>query len=187
MEIAEYTFKIIICGPSAVGKSSLIRRFVDNAFSTDYQFTLGVDFMSKLVEYEKTKFARLSIWDIGGQDRFQVMRRNFYKGTQGALLVFDLSREQTFYTMQDWLSDLHQTIKKDVPIIIIGNKKDIISEIGYVIDREMIRKFINNININLIETSAKTGENVTKAFVQLTRLIIINTYKPEIGNLKRIY
>ncbi|MFX1378968.1 MAG: Rab family GTPase [Promethearchaeota archaeon] len=180
MEFAEYTFKIIIIGPAAVGKSSLIRRFVDNAFSTDYQFTLGVDFMSKLVEYEPTKYARLSIWDIGGQDRFQVMRRNFYEGAQGALLVFDLSREQTFYKMQDWFSDLYQTIKKDVPKIIIGNKKDIISEIGYIIDREIIGTFINNINTNLIETSAKTGENVKKAFVQLTRLIIKNIQNSEI-------
>jgi small GTP-binding protein len=177
---AEYTFKVIIIGPAAVGKSSLIRRFVDNAFSTDYQFTLGVNFMSKSVEYETTKYARLSIWDIGGQDRFQTMRRNFYEGTQGALLVFDLTREQTFYRMQDWLSDLYQTIKKDVPKIIIGNKKDIISELGYVIDRESVGKFINNINTNLIETSAKTGENVKKAFVQLTRLIIQNIHNSEI-------
>ena len=180
MEFAEYTFKIIIIGPAAVGKSSLIRRFVDNAFSTDYQFTLGVDFMSKLVEYEPTKYARLSIWDIGGQDRFQAMRRNFYAGAQGTLLVFDLSREQTFYSMQDWLSDLHQTIKKDIPKIIIGNKKDIVSEIGYVIDWEMVRRFINNTKTNLIETSAKTGENVKKVFVHLTRLIIKSIPNSEI-------
>ena len=180
MEFAEYTFKIIIIGPAAVGKSSLIRRFVDNAFSTDYQFTLGVNFMSKSVEYETTKYARLSIWDIGGQDRFQLMRRNFYEGAEGALLVFDLTREQTFYRMQDWISDLYQTIKKDIPKIIIGNKKDIISEIGYIIDREMVKKFINNTNTNLIETSAKTGENVKKAFVQLIRLIIQNIHNSEI-------
>ena len=180
MEFAEYTFKIIIIGPAAVGKSSLIRRFVDNAFSTDYQFTLGVNFMSKIVEYDTTKYARLSIWDIGGQDRFQLMRRNFYEGAEGALLVFDLTREQTFYRMQDWISDLYQTIKKDIPKIIIGNKKDIISEIGYIIDREMVKKFINNTNTNLIETSAKTGENVKKAFVQLIRLIIQNIHNSEI-------
>jgi len=180
LEFAEYTFKIIIIGPAAVGKSSLIRRFVDNAFSTDYQFTLGVNFMSKIVEYDTTKYARLSIWDIGGQDRFQLMRRNFYEGAEGALLVFDLTREQTFYRMQDWISDLYQTIKKDIPKIIIGNKKDIISEIGYIIDREMVKKFINNTNTNLIETSAKTGENVKKAFVQLIRLIIQNIHNSEI-------
>ncbi len=181
MESAQYTFKVIIIGPVAVGKSSLMRRFVDNKFSTDYQFTLGVDFMSKLVEYEKGKHARLSIWDIGGQDRFQVFRRNFYEGTQGTLVVFDLSREETFYKMHDWLSDLHQTIKEDVPKIILGNKKDIIMEIGNVIDKEMVRNFIYNIGTNLIETSAKTGENVKKAFVKLTQLMVQKVLNSEIN------
>jgi small GTP-binding protein len=179
--LPEYTFKIIIIGPAAVGKSSLIRRFVDNKFSTDYHFTLGVNFLSKLVEYETGKYATLSIWDIGGQDRFQILRRNFYGGTQGALVIFDLSREQTFPKMQEWLSDLHQAIKKDIPTIIIGNKKDLISEIGEVIIRDEVHQFAEKMGTLLIETSAKTGDNVEKAFVDLTRKIVQKISNSEVN------
>lgn len=84
--MAEYAFKILVIGPAAVGKSSLIRRFINNKFSLQYQFTIGVDFMTKIVEYEPDQIARLAIWDIGGQDRFKMLRRNFYDGAHGALV-----------------------------------------------------------------------------------------------------
>ncbi len=76
-----YTFKCIIVGPAAVGKSSLIRRFIQNHFSLDYKFTIGVDFMAKTLEYENEELVKLSIWDIGGQERFKFLRRSFYEGT----------------------------------------------------------------------------------------------------------
>jgi small GTP-binding protein len=98
--MAEYSFKVIVIGPAAVGKSSLIRRFVENEFSLQYKFTIGVDFLSKTIEYDQDKKARLTIWDIGGQDRFKSLRRNFYDGTNGALVVFDkLSIETNFIYM----------------------------------------------------------------------------------------
>jgi len=90
--MAEYSFKVAVIGPAAVGKSSLIRRFVENKFSLHYRFTIGVDFYSNSIKYEAGKSASLTIWDIGGQDRFKTLRRNFYEGTHGALVVFDLSR-----------------------------------------------------------------------------------------------
>ena len=107
----DYYFKILVIGPAAVGKSSLIRRFVDNEFYLDYRFTIGVDFMTKIVEYEPDQTARLSIWDIGGQDRFKMLRRNFYNGAHGALVVFDLSRAQTFSQMKKWIFDMHQIMQ----------------------------------------------------------------------------
>ncbi|MFW9785924.1 MAG: GTP-binding protein, partial [Candidatus Heimdallarchaeota archaeon] len=75
----EYIFKCIVIGPGAVGKSSLVRRFIENKFEVNYNFTIGVDFLAKTVEYEKNKFAKLSIWDVGGQERFKVLRRSFYE------------------------------------------------------------------------------------------------------------
>ncbi|MFX0154987.1 MAG: GTP-binding protein [Candidatus Hodarchaeota archaeon] len=168
----DYSFKILVIGPAAVGKSSLIRRFVENKFSLQYKFTIGVDFLSKNVEYEKGKNARLIIWDIGGQDRFKSLRHSFYEGTNGALVVFDLSRAKTFSKMKEWLSNMRQIIKDDIPVVIIGNKADLISEIGEVIDRNEAQNYAEKENSLYIETSAKEGNNVENAFIELTNRII---------------
>jgi small GTP-binding protein len=165
----EYTFKVIIIGPAAVGKSSLIRRFVENRFSFEYQFTIGVDFLAKTVEYEKGKLAKLSMWDVGGQERFKFLRRSFYEGTHGALLVFDLSRAKTFATMKDWLIDMNSIIQKDIPMVIIGNKSDLIPDIGEVIDLEEPQQFAEQNNSIFLSTSAKSGVNVEKAFIEITQ------------------
>ncbi|TKJ19335.1 MAG: hypothetical protein CEE43_15605 [Promethearchaeota archaeon Loki_b32] len=170
--MAEYSFKIIIIGPAAVGKSSLIRRFVDNKFSLQYKFTIGVDFMAKIIEYEPNKSARLMLWDIGGQDRFKMLRRNFFDGANGALVVFDLSRAQTFSKMKEWISDMHKLMKIEIPFVILGNKVDLLTEIGEVIDRNEPLQYSEKNDSVYIESSAKTGNNVEKAFVELTQRIV---------------
>ena len=169
-----YTFKTLIIGPAAVGKSSLIRRFVENQFSLHYKFTIGVDFMSKTVDYETGKAAKLTMWDIGGQERFKVLRRSFYEGTNGAIVVFDLSRAQTFTKMKEWLSDARQAIEKDFPVIIIGNKSDLIAEIGVVVDQNEVKQYVEKEKTIYTETSAKTGDNVEKAFLELTQRMVQN-------------
>ncbi|MFX0021315.1 MAG: Rab family GTPase [Candidatus Hermodarchaeota archaeon] len=172
----EYVLKIIVLGPGSVGKSSIIRRFVKNEFSFDYKFTIGVEINSKIVEYEKGSFAQLTIWDIGGQERFKILRRNFYEGTYGALVVFDLSRPQTFSKMKEWISDLNVILEKEVPIIILGNKADLIPEIGEVLDQDEIVQFAENLDSVYLQTSAKTGNNVQEAFAQLAKIIVKNTF-----------
>ncbi|MFW9969544.1 MAG: Rab family GTPase [Candidatus Odinarchaeota archaeon] len=168
----EYHFKVIVIGPGGVGKSSLIRRFVENKFTFNYKFTIGVEISSKMVEYEKGSSARLTIWDIGGQDRFKVVRHNFYEGTHGALVVFDISRAETFLNMQEWISDMKNILEKDVPFIILGNKSDLISEIGESINVSEPKQFAGKADSKYIETSAKSGNNVEEAFAELTKRIV---------------
>jgi small GTP-binding protein len=163
-----------VIGPGGVGKSSLIRRFVENQFSFNYKFTIGVEINSKMVEYDKGLSAKLTIWDIGGQDRFKILRRNFYEGTHGALIVFDLSRAQTFHKMKEWVSDMNQILERKVPNIILGNKSDLVPKIGKIISVDEVKEFAEKVGSIYIETSAKSGNNVQKAFTNLTKDIVKN-------------
>ncbi|MFW9867619.1 MAG: GTP-binding protein [Candidatus Thorarchaeota archaeon] len=165
------SYKVIILGPSAVGKTSLLNRFVHDEFILKYKMTIGVDFLTKTLEYEPSKFAKLHIWDIGGQERFKFLHRTFYEGTSGALMTFDLSRDHTFSGMKNWLLEMKSIMNRDIPKVIVGNKSDLIPEIGEVIDRTKPKKYAEKEDCLYIETSAKTGENVEKAFMELTRII----------------
>ncbi|MFX1309894.1 MAG: Rab family GTPase [Promethearchaeota archaeon] len=166
--MAEFSFKVIIVGPPAVGKTSLLNRFVHDQFDLKYKLTIGVDFLTKTVEYEPSKFAKLQIWDIGAQERFKFLHRSFYDGAFGALVVFDLSRQQTFSGMKNWVSEMHSILNDAIPKVIIGNKSDLIPDIGQIIDKNDIDEYTKNKGYSYIETSAKTGENVENAFFELT-------------------
>lgn len=169
--MSTYKLKILLCGPAAVGKTSLIHRFIKSKFERDYKLTVGVDILTKNVEYAAGKTATLSIWDIGGQERFSFIRTTFYKGASGALLVFDLSRSSTFGSIKNWRSEVNQ-FAGDIPFVLIGNKLDLIPEVGEVIDRDECREYAEDEGSIYIETSAKDGTNVDEAFIELTRLIV---------------
>jgi len=177
----EYSFKIILIGPGAVGKTSLLNRFVKNAFSDSYKLTLGVDFLVKGVELDSGVTAKLNIWDIGGQKRFDFMRRSFFKGAKGCLLIFDLTRAETYTEMREWLSDLHTSVEEEVPFLLVGNKADLIEETGEIVEREEAQKFAEQEKSLYLETSAKTGLNVEEAFKKLTQ-IMIDAFKKIAGS-----
>ena len=134
--------------------------------------TIGVDFLTKSIEYKPSNFVKLHIWDIGGQERFKFLHRSFYEGTSGALIVFDLSRQHTFAGMKNWLIEMRSIMNQEIPKVIIGNKVDLIPDIGEVIERAKAEKYADREDSLYIETSAKTGENVEKAFIELTQLIV---------------
>lgn len=166
-----FHYKILLIGPGSVGKTSLLNRFVHDSFSTSYNITMGVDFLDKTINFNKSTVT-LTIWDVGGQERFKSMRRSYYSGTSGALLIFDLSRADTYKKLiNTWYSELTTFCKNDVPFLLIGNKVDLIKDIGPVIKENEANEFAESKNSIYIETSAKTGENVEEAFKELTRKI----------------
>jgi small GTP-binding protein len=170
--MSSFKLKVLLTGAAAVGKTSLVQRFIKNRFAANYKLTVGVDILTKDVEFKPQEVATLSIWDIGGQQRFEFIRSTFYKGAAGALLVFDLTREQTYTETRKWLTEIRQFAGDNIPFVLIGNKLDLMEDVGVVIDRDEARKFAENEGSIYIETSAKTGERVEEAFTELTRRII---------------
>ena len=164
--------KIILTGAAAVGKTELIQKFIKNRFAANYKLTKGIDILTKDVEFRQGEIATLSIWDIGGQQRFEFIRSTFYKGAAGALLVFDLTREQTYIEARKWLTEIRQFAGENIPFVLIGTNVDLVEKVGVVIDREEARKFAKNEGGFYIETSVKTGEHVDESFTELTRRII---------------
>lgn len=173
----DYKLKILLTGSDAAEKSELITNFIKTKFKLDYQKNIGVEIFTKEVEYEPGKTALLSIWDIGGEKRFEFIRSTFYKGASGALLVFDLTREETYEEIKKWLSEIKKSTGKDFPLVLIGNKLDKIEEVGVHIDRDEARAFAKKEGITYIETTTKSEELIENTFLKLTRKIISNRKK----------
>ena len=170
--MSSFKLKVLLTGAAAVGKTSLVQRFIKNRFAANYTLTVGVDILTKDVEFRQGEVATLSIWDIGGQQRFEFIRSTFYKGAAGALLVFDLTREQTYTETRKWLTEIRQFAGENIPFVLIGNKVDLVEDVGMVIDRKEAEAFAKKEGSIYIETSAKTGIHVDEAFSELTRRII---------------
>ncbi|MFW9947037.1 MAG: Rab family GTPase [Candidatus Odinarchaeota archaeon] len=170
--MSSFKLKVLLTGAAAVGKTSLVQRFIKNRFAANYKLTVGVDILTKDVEFRSGEIATLSIWDIGGQQRFEFIRSTFYKGAAGALLVFDLTREQTYTETRKWLTEIRQFAGENIPFVLIGNKADLLADVGIVIDRNEASSYAEKEKSIYIETSAKTGVNVDSAFTELTRRII---------------
>jgi small GTP-binding protein len=171
MIMSSYKLKIVLCGDYDSGKTSLIMRFIKSRFASDYKLTVGVDILTKEVELENGQIVTLSIWDIGGQERFSFIRSTFYRGSVGALLVFDLSRVSSWNNIINWRAELTQ-FAGDVPFILIGNKLELIQKVGEVINREECRKYAEDNGGIYIETSSKKNIAVDEAFLTLTKMIV---------------
>jgi small GTP-binding protein len=172
MSNVSYKVKLLLCGPAAVGKTSLIKRFIKNTFQTEYKLTIGVDILTKDVTLSNGEVATLSIWDIGGQRRFEFIRTTFYKGASGALLVFDLTRAETFQEVTaQWAQEI-QKYCSAVPFILVGNKADLLENIGRQMDPAAAQQWVDSNSSFYVETSALGGQNVDEAFIAITERMV---------------
>ena len=108
----------------AVGKSCLLLQFTDNKFRHQHELTIGVEFGAKTIEID-SKIIKIQIWDTAGQEAFQAITRTYYKGAVGALLVYDITRRDTFTHVTKWLEEVKANSSKSIVIILVGNKKDL--------------------------------------------------------------
>jgi small GTP-binding protein len=167
----DYKFKIIICGDPGVGKTSLILRFTQKVFKRNYIPTLGVVVSDRTFNIDGT-VVQLVIWDIAGQVKFDTMRQQFYLGTDGVVLVFDLTNSKSFESIPKWYQDIRNKLHKTREIIgfVVGNKTDLVHD-KIVISKEA-SNLANNFNLEYIETSALTGVNVEDAFYNVAKLLL---------------
>ncbi len=165
-----YRFKVIICGDPEVGKTSTVLRFTDRAFRRIYLQTIGVNISEKDIICKNNNKIIYAIWDIAGQSKYRLVRKHFYQGADAKVLVFDLTRPETFNNIVHWFNDIRGQLKEDLAGMIIGNKCDLENKRG--VTAEQISALSRDLGLDYFETSALTGENVDEAFYRLAELII---------------
>lgn len=183
-----YRFKTIVTGDHEVGKTSIIRQFVEGKFSYDYRATIGLNILTHDYKFYNNDI-KFSIWDIGAQSFFKRFRRSYYTGAQAAFIVYDVTNRESFEHIPVWYAELKDFLHiSDIPIIIVGNKTDLSDQrvIDYQDGVEMTSKISEQgiSNISYIETSALTGDNIEDAFSLISFHYITKSKKKEEENLK---
>ena len=171
-----YVFKFIIVGDSSVGKSCLLLQFTDKRFKATHDLTIGVEFGSRTVS-AKDQFIKLQIWDTAGQESFRSITRSYYRGSIGALLVYDITRRDSFDNLVRWLEEMRENAYSKMQIILVGNKVDLEAE--REVSFEEGQAFARKHQLMFFETSAKTALNVEAAFMATTQRILENIDRGE--------
>jgi Ras-related protein Rab-7A len=170
------SYKIVIIGDCNVGKTSLMRRYVNNSYTEQYKSTIGIDFLTKNIKLNN-KIAELQIWDTAGSERFYSVSSSFYRGTDACVIVFDLTNINSFNNLEKWIDDfILNCAPKDIdnfPFVIIGNKSDLVID-NRKISFNSIRRFCENKNIKYFETSSKLNSNIESSFNYLINKMISN-------------
>lgn len=190
----DYLFKIVLIGDSAVGKSNLLSRYARNEFYSNSKSTIGVEFQTQTMEIDG-KEIKAQIWDTAGQERFRAVTSAYYRGAVGALVVYDISRRQTFENISRWLDELHTYSDMSVVTVLVGNKSDLkdVREVSM----EEGSALAESQNLCFIETSALDSTNVQLAFQTLVKEIYnvlsrkVYAYQeqkpdPKFGNAKTV-
>ena len=160
-ESYEFMFKVVLVGDMSVGKTNIIAKYLKNQFNEDYKTTIGVEFHSKITKVEG-HVVKAQIWDTCGQERFKSITDSYYKGAKGAFVVYDITRKNTFESVDSWISALRSAADKNLNIIIIGNKSDL--EDQRQVETEQGEEKAQNNEAAFMETSAYSGDNIVKAF-----------------------
>ena len=168
----DYQYKILILGDTTVGKTSILVRYIDNKFEKDSLATLGVDVKYKYVTLDNKKI-RMNIWDTAGQDRFRNIAKNYFKGANAVIFVFDVNNKNTLDKIKFWIDNVKENSSEDLIEVIVGNKIDI--EGKHEVTKEEMESLGEKTGMETFETSAKTGEGINEVFTYLVNQLIQNS------------
>jgi small GTP-binding protein len=181
-EYFDEKIKLMIIGETRTGKTSLISRYCKNEFSGGaYLSTIGIDFQIKNLEMNSKKI-RLQIWDTAGQERFRNIAKNYYQSSDGFIVVYDITNNESFQTLDYWVEEIKSNSQELSRMILVGNKCDI--EEGRQVKKEEGKEYAKKKELKFYEVSAKDGTNVNKAFDDLIK-DILSTYSPSEISKKR--
>jgi len=169
MSTEQLPFKLLLIGDSSVGKSSLLLRFCDNVFQEGTVNLTSVDFKTKNITIEG-KTVQLQVWDTAGQERFRTITSSFYRGAHGIIVVYDISDQATFNNVKLWMQEIQRYATGGVCKMLVGNKVDL--EEKRVIASSTAKDYADGLGISFIETSAKTAQDVDKAFERVATEIV---------------
>ncbi|MHA2502307.1 MAG: GTP-binding protein [Candidatus Kariarchaeaceae archaeon] len=170
-------YKIIILGDAAVGKTSLRQRFMGKGFQASYGMTIGADFAAYRLNVNDRDYV-LNIFDLAGQQRFNDLNKGYYAGTNGAVLVFDVTRPETYENLPNWIEQLVNNMRGKVcPIVLVGNKADLRADSPSSVPKEIPENYVKELSqwsgfdVSYYDSSALTGDNVDTAFRSLVNTI----------------
>lgn len=165
--------KLVVVGDSGTGKSSLLRRFVDDAFNQDQAQTIGVEFGAKIITVAG-KRVKLQIWDTAGQERYKSVTRSYYRGATACLVVYDVMQHSSYGSVPRWLQDVRDLAGEDVVVMLIGNKVDLIKTKQRAVAHNEVSLYAQEHHLLHFETSAATGELVADAFLKVVKTALTN-------------
>ena len=163
-----YSVKFIIVGDSSVGKSNILLRFSRNVFDPGHQATLGIEFANKHLIYNNIDYL-VQVWDTAGQENFRSVTRAYYKASAVAMVVYDITNEESFQHIKEWIKDCKDLAPKTVQLVLVGNKSDL--EENRVITNERGAQLANENKMLFFETSALNGNGVEEAFQKSIELV----------------
>ena len=163
----EVTVKVIVLGSSEVGKTCILNRYFNNEFQENALSTIGIDFQTKFFKFDDQK-VKVNYTDTAGQEKFRAISVNYLKGTNGVILVFDITNKESFDLLETWMNDLKENNKVDISKVLIGNKLDLAED--RQVQKEEAEKFAESIGCKYYEGSAKSGENIKEALDEIARL-----------------
>jgi small GTP-binding protein len=175
-------FKVVLLGESAVGKSSLVLRFVKREFHEFQESTIGAAFLTQTVTIDDTT-VKFEIWDTAGQERYHSLAPMYYRGAQAALIVYDITSKDSFVKAQNWVRELQRQANSTIVIALVGNKLDLASK--RAVDHNEAKMYADENNLLFMETSAKTAVNVVEVFTAIaTKLPRNDNNDNDTGNIR---